>query len=252
MTKFGPVHSLVKKGHEVCGDQIIVYEDERKLVLAVFDGVSGEQGARDAATNAAKALLESLKIHNVVTDNIIRQAISDANNSIKKGYTTLAVAVIEKTGRLTLASVGDSAIYSMRDGQVSLELPLARAVKNEDSVLKFLSYRNIVTSVLGKTGSEIEINFADGLLRKGDLLIIASDGLVDNLYIQTKEGFVTDASGKEDLGELIKSDDPKEIVECLEREISDRLKKGKIEKPGLVLDPKKDDLSIIVFRWDYG
>lgn len=252
MNNFGPLHYIVRQGHEECGDDIAIYEDDKKLILAVFDGVSGEEGAKNAAKTASQTILNSLKIHDVVNENLLKMAIIDANKEIEKGFTTISLAFIEKTGKITLASVGDSAIYSKSKGKIYLELPLGRAVGNGDSIMKFFAFRNIVTSVLGPSESDMEVHIADGILTKGDILIIASDGLVDNLFVETKNGLISDSSGVNDLESLIKSNEPKEIIKELVDTIDLRLKTGRIEESDKIIEPKKDDLSIIVFRWDYG
>ncbi|MBN1170349.1 protein phosphatase 2C domain-containing protein [Candidatus Micrarchaeota archaeon] len=246
---FGEIYALVRKGHEECGDSALVYADSEKVILAVFDGVSGEKGAAKASSDAAKSILESLKSICNPGDKEIHDAVSRASMDIREGFTTIAMAFISHDGSMVLASVGDSAIYSKSGKKVALELPLGRAVAKGDSVLKFFGFRNFVTSVIGPANHEIEIKIADGKIKKGNVLILASDGLVDNLYVETKDGYVTDASGSGDLGEIIKSDSPKTIVKDLDNAIRERIKKGKIEEKGRILDPKTDDLCLIALRW---
>ena len=243
-TDFGEIAALVRKGHEECGDSAFVYADREKIILAVFDGVSGEKGAANASSVAAKSILDSLK-DKAVTQEDVKNAISKASQDIKEGYTTVALAVI-KGESLIIASVGDSAIYSKSGKAITLELPLGRPVKKGDSVMKFFAFRNLVTSVIGPTNTAIELRIAEGRINKGDMLILASDGLVDNLFVRTKEGFVKDATGTNDLGTLIKSKSPKKIVKDLDSIIQKRVKKGKIEEKERILDPKVDDVSLIV------
>ena len=246
---FAEIHAMVRKGHEECGDSAFAYADKNKAILAVFDGVSGEKGAANASSIAAKSMLGSLKKLDRADAKEIKAAISKASRDIDEGFTTVALAFLESNGSFIIASVGDSAIYSKSGKEVSLELPLGRPVAKGDSVLKFFGFRNLVTSVVGPTNFEIEVHMADGMIGKGDILIIASDGLVDNLYVETKEGYVSDGTGCRDLGQLIKSSSPKTIVKDLDRIIQKRIKKGKLEEENRILDPKTDDISIIAVRW---
>lgn len=241
-------YAIVKRGHEECGDSIAAYCNDR-IVLAVFDGISGEAGAGHASSQAAKGILDYLKTRKA-TETTLRDAILYANQQIRFGYTTAAIVSIEKDGSILLAGVGDSPIYSISKGKTSLEIPLGRAVKKGDSILKFFQFRNLVTSVMGPHDSEIELKIKTGRITKGDIIIMASDGLTDNLYVKTKEGYVTDATGTADLKELVgKTTKPQTIVKKLVKEIEKRIKKGKIQNKNRILFPKTDDLTIIALRW---
>jgi len=241
-------YAIVQKGHEECGDSAFAYTDD-KVIFAVLDGVSGEPGAASASSIAAITILETLKTKKL-TEKAVKEAVIAATRQISHGLTTLALVFIDKKGSFIMASVGDSPIYGISKGKIGMEIPLGRPVNSGDSLLKFLSFRNLVTSVLGPSGVDIELHMKKGKLKKGEMVILASDGLSDNLYLITTEGYVTDASGSKDLKELIgASKDPKAIVKKLMKEVQDRISKGKIEKNGKVLVPKVDDIAIIALRW---
>jgi serine/threonine protein phosphatase PrpC len=241
--------SLVKKVHEECGDSAFVYADEKLLIAAVFDGVSGESGASEASSVAASSILEFLKTKSP-SEKAVRDAISHANKNITRGYTTASVFMMDKSRSFIMACVGDSPIYGLSGDTIDLEIPLGRPVGDNDSILKFISHRNLVTSVMGPSGVDVEIRITGGKLKGGEFIILASDALIDNLYLKTKEGYIVDSSGSEDLKELITGlKDPKEITKKLTAELEQRASKGKIEKPGKLLDPKKDDISIITLRF---
>ncbi len=249
-TKLCEFHVLVKKGHEECGDSAFAYADDSQVIMAVLDGVSGEAGAASASSLAATAVLESLKGERL-TEKSIREAFISASERIMHGLTTISVVMIDKSGRFIMASVGDSPIYGItKGGDIGLEHPLGRPVADGDSLLKFLSFRNLVTSVLGPSRADIAIRMSKGTMKGGEMVIIASDGLSDNLFLMTKEGYVKDSSGVQDLKELIGGlKSPERIVKMLEKEIEDRISKGKVEKKGKVLVPKEDDIAIIALRW---
>jgi serine/threonine protein phosphatase PrpC len=247
---FCDFYSVVKKGHYECGDSAFVYYDERKAIFAVFDGVSGEGGASEASSVAAEAVLGSLKKHDKIDEEKMKQAIMDAQSKVVVGLTTAAIVFLQKDGHFLMAGIGDSPVFSIDSkGHISSELPLGRLVKDMDAVLKFFYYRNIVTSVIGQSDSELSFNMRQGKLAKGEIFILASDGLSDNLYVKTGEGYVIDSSGTEDLASLIgKERAPKAIVGLLMEEIAKRLNTGRVELKQSLLIPKEDDIAIIAVR----
>ncbi len=241
--------SFVRRMHEECGDSALVYADEKIVIAAVFDGVSGESGASKASSVAAASILEFLR-NKAPSEKAVREAISHANKNVIMGYTTASIFMMNKSGSFVLACVGDSPIYAMSGEVLDLEIPLGRPVGDNDSILKFISHRSLVTSVLGPSGVDIEIRMTKGKLKGGELIILASDALIDNLYLKTKEGYITDSSGSEDLKELIKGlKTPVQITKKLAEEIEKRSRGRKIEKKGRLLDPKRDDASIIALRF---
>ena len=247
---------LVKKGHDECGDSAFVFCGKSKIIMALFDGVSGEPGASKASGDAARSILGSLKGKDRISEQDIICALQRADADIRFGFTTALVLSIDRESHgFLIASVGDSAAYS-RDskGAVSLELPMSRAVRDGDSIMRFFSYRNLVSSILGQgraCGSQerpgCDIPILSGKIGKGEAIILASDALADNLFMKTRDGLVTDSSGTEDLRRIIAKDkEPKMIVAKLRAEIKNRIKGGRVDKDGAVLIPKQDDLSIAV------
>lgn len=247
---FSESFCIVKKGHEECGDSAFVYADEDKAILAVFDGVSGEEGASAASSVAAESILSALVPQARISEGKMKEAVLKAHGEIKFGLTTAAILFLEKSGSFLLAGVGDSPVYGInRKGQVSLELPLARNVGDKDSILKFFYFRNLLTSALGGGTPEVSLNLRKGKLGKGEVLILASDGLADNLFVATDDGYVTESSGLADLSSLIgKRKEPEKIVRTLFAEISKRLSVGRVELRKSMLVPKEDDIAIIAVR----
>lgn len=239
----------VKKGHEECGDSAFVYCDSRKAIVGIFDGVSGEAGAASASSVAASAILEHLKKQDKAEEKTIKKAILHANQKIEHGLTTAVIAFMEKNGSVVVAGVGDSPVYGVSKGKAGLELPIGRPVGDKDSIFKFLYFRNLVSSVLGPSGIDIHVNMRSGRLRKGEMLILATDGLSDNLYLKVHEGYVTDSSGAEDLSKLIaRKKKPETIVKHLMKEVLRRISRGKKEGKGRLLAPKIDDIAIAVLQ----
>ncbi|MFH1520489.1 MAG: protein phosphatase 2C domain-containing protein [Candidatus Micrarchaeota archaeon] len=253
-TDFCDFSGVVKKGHDICGDSAFAYTDENKTIIAVFDGVSGEPGADVASAEAAEFFLDYLKKVNKISQKKMEAAAHIAKNHVKSGFTTASIIFLEKNGVFIAASVGDSPIYGVdKNRNVDLELPISRPVGDGDSILKFFNFRVFVSTVFGGFQSnknpEIHMNMRKGRLGKDELLIVASDCLVDNLYMDSNNGYITDSTGKSDLKSLIGLFcEPKKIIEILSNEIEKRSKGKKVELGSKILEPKLDDLAIIVLR----
>jgi len=142
---------------------------EQTLLGAPADGVSRE----------GNYLLSSIRLANRV--------IFDAASSRPdyEGMGTTLVAVLTRGDRLTLANVGDSRIYRVRDGkieQVSRDHSLVQEqvdegilsrVEAQDSAL-----RHLITRALGIKGS-VEPEITETAAIGGDTYLLCSDGLSD-------------------------------------------------------------------------
>jgi serine/threonine protein phosphatase PrpC len=234
----------LRRGHEECGDSAFVFCDGKKFMAGVFDGVSGEPGAAAASSIASEAILARLKDEKKISEKALKEAILLANRSIKKGFTTATVICLESDGAFIIAGVGDSLAYGIDSrGEVSSELPQSRSVGDDHSILK------LVTTVLGPSGIDISMHVRKGRLKKGEILILATDGLSDNLFVKVKEGYVSDTAGTEDLGVILGAErDPEKICAKLLSEVKARMSGEKTELPGRMLIPKHDDVAIVAVK----
>jgi len=180
----------------------------------------------------------------------MKGAMAKANGAIRSGFTTAALAFVRKDGSFIVAGVGDSPIYSIGAKGVDVELPIGRPVGDTHSILKFLALRNLVTSVLGNSGGDINMHVRSGKMGKGETLLLASDGLSDNLYFKVNEGYVSDTAGSADLAALIaRMRNPETMVKTLAKQVAARLAKGKVEEKTRWLVPKQDDLALAAIRF---
>ncbi|MBD3210299.1 SpoIIE family protein phosphatase [Candidatus Micrarchaeota archaeon] len=250
-SSLGECFSLVRRGHETCGDSAFIFLDDEKGIFGVFDGVSGEEGAETASSDAAIAALDVLKKYKKADAKAVSKALRTAGRAVTKGCTTAALCFVAKDGSTIVASVGDSPVYGItREKDIVLELPLGRVVKKSNSVLKFFYFRNIVTSVLGPSGSEMHVHTRAGRLKKGEMIMLASDCLNDNLFVKVQEGYVVDATGTDDLKNIVgRLRKPRSILEKISENIKKRIREGRKERKGEVLIPKNDDLALIAFRF---
>ena len=112
-----------------------------------------------------------------------RLAAQIASSSELRGMATTAVAVLIDGGTGTLAHVGDSRAYRLRDGQLD-RLTRDHSWVEEQIRIGALSetaarqhpWRNIVTRAL--SGSEdLEVEIQEVALQSGDRLLLCSDGV---------------------------------------------------------------------------
>lgn len=241
--------AAVRKGHTECGDSAFLYSDPDNFAAGVLDGVSGEPGAAFASADAARAILDAMKAAAKPSQQVIEDALTKAHLAIRIGYTTATIMHLNRDGSFAVASIGDSPAYGIdADGAVSLELPPDRIVRDNDSILKFFNYRIMVTTVIGGQ-MELNAHVRTGRLKKGECILLATDGLSDNLFVVTHNGYVKDSSGTGDLSRLIgRLRSPGAVVRRLMSETARRIKSGRAEEPGLMLVPKEDDIAIIAVR----
>ncbi|MCH2173633.1 protein phosphatase 2C domain-containing protein [Myxococcota bacterium] len=169
---------------------------EDSCVLAVADGVGGEWGGEKASRSAIEAVLSQLtraQREGVAVRTAILDAFELANEVVTAigggAATTLAVAEIDG-GTLRSYHVGDSAVLSIgQRGRMKAQtvahspvgFALEAGVLNETEAL-FHEDRHIVSNVLGMADMRIEISSVQRLARF-DTVVIASDGLLDNLRV---------------------------------------------------------------------
>lgn len=166
-------------------------------IFVVADGVGGHQAGELASKRAVNAVLkEYYACPYDDTESSLRFAINQANDAIFKEAqetgkdtmaTTLVCAVIRE-GILTLANVGDSRAYLLRNGKIR-QLTEDHSWVNEQIRLGLLTqddarenpYRNVITRSLGnKPKVEADLQ-TPGSLADNDLLILCSDGMYEGV-----------------------------------------------------------------------
>jgi serine/threonine protein phosphatase PrpC len=203
-----------------CPDKETVNEDavalmpcgQRSGVIAVADGFGGQPAGEQAAQLALEKLAETLDA-SLGAGASMRAGILDgfekANEVVQSmgvgAATTLAVLEIDD-GRARSYHVGDTmALIVGQRGKVKLQTvshsPVGYAVEagllGEDEALHHED-RHIVSNMVGAPDMRIEIG-SSLKLRPRDTVLIASDGLFDNLVTQdilqvVRKGPLTDAA----------------------------------------------------------
>lgn len=218
-------------------------------VLAVADGVggmpAGDRAARVALEELARVLDEAMSepAEESMPPGWLRAAIVDgierANRAVIEagsGATTLAIAEVQ--GHVTRSyHVGDSTIVitGLR-GRVKMQTiahsPVGYAIESgmlDEREALVHEDRHLVSNTLGSDAMRIEIGPAVALAPR-DTLILATDGLSDNMY-------------------------PNEIIEVARKGPLERVartliqaSRGRMSEPEPGHPSKPDDLSFAIFR----
>jgi serine/threonine protein phosphatase PrpC len=221
---------------------LIPYDDENG-VLVIADGLGGQPGGSTASNIAVRRLKKS--IEKATQDQTpLREAILDGIESANKeimgqgsgAATTIAVVEFQhdrmrpyhvgdsmivlcgQRGKKKLLSVAHSPVgYAVESGMLDID----EAVHHEE--------RHLVSNVVGAPDMRIEIGAAMRIAKR-DTLILASDGLFDNLYV-------------DEIIEIIRKGDLQDSASRLLELTRQRMNES---TPDLPSHP--DDLTFILYR----
>jgi serine/threonine protein phosphatase PrpC len=169
---------------------------QRGILLLVCDGMGGAAAGDLAARIAAAAIKQQLIGAGPAVaqhpDDSLKSAVTGANGAVlaeakahpeARGMGTTCTAAIVLPDRLFVAQVGDSRAYLLRDGRLQ---PLTRDQTMADELLESgvlrpeqlatFPYRHVLTQAVG-TRSTIEPITSEARLRRGDRILLCSDGL---------------------------------------------------------------------------
>ena len=185
-------------------DKFDFFEPEDPAVLAtkgcfyaVADGMGGHSAGQIACELALKTVIEVYYANpSADVEAGLRHAVGQANGLIydtaqtipdRQGMGTTLTAVIIREDRLTLAQVGDSRAYLLRDGTITQLTEdhswVAEQVRLGTMTLaeaQISPFRNIITRSIG-TAATVETDVFTHELRVGDTLLLCSDGLSGHL-----------------------------------------------------------------------
>lgn len=213
------------------------------VVLVVADGAGGLPGGKRASITAVETLARSLQVA-VEKTTLLRTAVlngieaaNDAVRDIGNGSaTTLCVMTVE--GRTTRSyQIGDSeALVIGQRGRVksrtTAHSPTGFAVEagflDQREALHH-EERHLVSNFIGTSDMTIDVGAAVELAAR-DTIVVASDGLTDNLHV-------------EEIVELTRKGPLDAAVDALVAKAGKRMTGDVAAQPS-----KPDDLSVIVFR----
>jgi serine/threonine protein phosphatase PrpC len=212
-------------------------------VLVVADGAGGLPAGKRASMTAVNTLAESLQVamdKTMLLRTAILNGIEAANDAVlglaNGSATTMTVITLE--GRLARSyQVGDSeAIVIGQRGLIKLQTtahsPTGFAVEagflDQREALHH-EERHLVSNFIGTTDMRIDVGAAVDLDLR-DTVLLASDGLMDNVHVDEIVEFVR----KGPLADAMRG-----AVELANQ----RMQKAEVGQPS-----KPDDLSLILFR----
>ena len=163
---------------------------ERGPLLVVCDGMGGVDGGEIASELAARVVWREMKRTSATRDpevfaRLLRRAVRVANHDVhamprRPGMGTTLSAAGVVADRLVVATVGDSRAYVLRAGALvqvtrdqSLQSALLAAGHSENEAA---SAGGAILQALG-VGSDVEPSLSIIPLRRGDRVLLCSDGL---------------------------------------------------------------------------
>lgn len=188
----------------------------RGCLYVVADGVGGAAEGERASQYAAQTVLHEYFQHlEISPEESLKQAIKQASQDIfeyaEEGFRRMAttvVAAVIRGEKLTVANVGDSRAYLIRNGnatQISIdhntvEEMVQNGLLSEDDAVNFKA-KNVLTRAVG---SEYDVDvdiFSDIQLRSGDKILLCTDGLTryatqQNIVDLTAQGQIDEIASK--------------------------------------------------------
>ena len=216
---------------------------QKRLVLVVADGMGGGPSGAEASAAAIRSLLAGVAAAEAAGRNLragildgFEQAQTEVSDMTAGAATTLTVAEIQN-GRLRTYHAGDTvALLMSRAGRCKFvtdaHSPVGYAVKSglltEREAMSH-EERHLVSNMVGFDEMSVEI-WPTVAVAAFDTLILGSDGLFDNLYLEELVSRVR--KGPLSIGVA--------AVHGLAR--------SRMVKPGLTTPSKLDDLTVLGYR----
>ncbi|HEY8359726.1 MAG TPA: protein phosphatase 2C domain-containing protein, partial [Ramlibacter sp.] len=153
------------------------HEAQRGLVAALADGVSAGGGGRAAAQTTVMSLLQDYFgtpvtwDTSVALDRVIGAQnawLAGANRRSATGGMTTLTALVLRGHSYTLAHVGDSRAWLVRDG--------ACEQLTHDHAFDHPDMRSRLTRAIGLE-DQVRVDYLQGELQRGDVFVLTSDGV---------------------------------------------------------------------------
>jgi protein phosphatase len=186
---------IIRSGNE---DSFLMIPERGIFVVA--DGMGGHAAGEVASDMAVRAIARELGSLRGLGDSEVadrmRGAIRTANSAIfqrtltehdKRGMGTTVTALVLYAGRFLIGQVGDSRAYLWRDGRLT-QVTKDHSYVQEQVDAGYLTpeqarthpYSNVITRCVG-ANSDVVPDVYVGAVKKGDVFLLASDGLTGML-----------------------------------------------------------------------
>ena len=214
-------------------------------LLIVADGMGGHRAGEFASRFTVENLIKELEVSREDgPEAMVKKAISTVNKKLYTtaksdsrlqgtGTTLVAATVIENT--LYFANVGDSRLYLLNDDIKQLskdhsfvqEMVRLGGIKADEA--KYHPDKNIITRAIGAKET-VEADFYEYRLKKGDVILMCTDGL---------SNLVDD----EEIHRIVKS--ARDVVEAVELLIERANGNGGRDNIGIVIaDPFAEEVNL--------
>lgn len=179
--------------------------DDRGMIAAVADGVGGHANGREAAEYCVRSLLAD---YYATPDTwSVAQALDKIIVSLNRwlyshsrrareaaGMATTLSAIVLRGRRYFIAHVGDSRIYRLRGGELSL--------LTTDHVWEHPELNAVLSRAVG-LDEKLSVDHADGELAEGDVFLLVSDGVWGTLRDSRLSKLLAEGSLAQDLAASI-------------------------------------------------
>ncbi len=188
----------------------------RRGLYAVCDGMGGARAGEVASEMACRGLL-ALDTAQATADEL-REAIIKVDRAIVDrslgeegllGMGTTLTAALAGEGSLTLAHVGDSRAYLLREGDLiqltddhSWVGEMVRRGELTPAQAAVHPHRSVITRVLGTEG-ELEPDMIEVPVEAGDRVLLCSDGLTGMVSDQELAGILQQDADPQTVAELL-------------------------------------------------
>jgi serine/threonine protein phosphatase PrpC len=198
--------------------------NEEDIALAVLaDGMGGHRGGEMASAITVSTVLDDVgkKVKAIKTrevddetgysaeSQVIHDAVALANKNVHdaseanaqyRGMGTTVVVAMFYDNRFTVAHVGDSRLYRLRDGELEqitrdhslMQELVDRGFYTMEQTRNSLN-KNLVTRAIG-IDSEVEIDVQEDIAMVGDIYLLCSDGVTDMIEDELIHKTMTDNS----------------------------------------------------------
>jgi serine/threonine protein phosphatase PrpC len=186
----------------------------RGVLLAVSDGMGGEQAGEVASALVVETLsrvLRDLAPENeeskTAISKVIENAVSKANDEVfaaakdpgKRGMGATLTAVFVKSGNAYIAEIGDSRAYLLRGRRIRqmtkdqsfVQLLLDSGAISEEEAQTY-PHKNIILQAIGQQ-RDLSVALGKLALRRGDRLLLCSDGLSNKVTPEEMREIICDA-----------------------------------------------------------
>lgn len=187
------IKGITDRGQVRDSNQDSFYIDPNGKWCVVADGMGGHNGGETASSMTVETVVKIMENYKGgKCEEIMTKALTEANSLVFEkaqsdeslfGMGTTAVLCCFSKGKVTVAHVGDSRAYLVSQGTITRITKDHSVVQNlidsgsiTEEQAKDHPQKNFITRAIG-TDAKVEPDFNTVEMKKGDFIVICSDGL---------------------------------------------------------------------------